>query len=130
MKRFLALAVTAAVAVGLYAATAGGTQQAVTPAQFNALKKQVTKMQKDVNLLKTFVGNCIGVVGVNQFGSPGTTGTAGYHFKQADGSEILTSALDAAAQGETPDALLATIDQQCVQARGLHLAQIAGRAKR
>ena len=53
MKRFLALAVTAAVAVGLYAATAGGTQQAVTPAQFIALKKQVTKMQKDVNTLKS-----------------------------------------------------------------------------
>ena len=124
MKRFLALLVTAALAVGLYAATAGGTQktqQAVTPAQFNALKKQVAKMQKDVTALKGFVTNCIGVVGVIRFGGD----TAGYHYKQPDGSEILTSALDAASQGETPDALLATIDQQCVQTARLRFARLA-----
>jgi hypothetical protein len=120
MKRFFALIAAAGLAVVLYAATATGGQQAVTPAQFNALKKQVTKMQKDVNALKGFVSNCIGVVGVSQFGG----GTAGYHYKQPDGSEILTSALDVAAQGETPGALLAQIDPQCVSASSLRFLKI------
>ena len=83
MKRLLALIAVAGLAVGLYAATATGGQQAVTPAQFAALKKQVTTMQKDVNALKGFVSNCISVVGVAQFGG----GTAGYHYKQPDGSD-------------------------------------------
>lgn len=117
MKRFLALVVTALLAVGLYAATAGGTQQAVTPAQFAALKKQVTKLQKDVGSLKLFA-NCVGYTPVIEFGSD----AAGYHYKQPDGSEILTSALDVASSGETPDAYFATIDQTCVtKARALQL---------
>jgi|1185.fasta_scaffold127902_2 opacity protein-like surface antigen len=129
MKRFLALLVTAAVAVGLYAATAGGTQQAVTPAQFNALKKQVTKMQKDVTALKSFVSSCLGYAPIVQFGD--TSGTsAGYHYKQPDGSEILTSALDVASQGETPDALFATIDQQCVGSARLKLARLDAQLSR
>jgi len=120
MKRLLALIAVAGLAVGLYAATATGGQQAVTPAQFKALKAQVTKMQKDVNALKGFVSNCISVVGVAQFGG----GTAGYHYKQPDGSEILTSALDVTAQGETPAALLAQIDSQCVSASSFRLLKI------
>ena len=51
MKRLLALIATAGLAVGLYAATATGGQQAVTPKQFAALKKQVTQLQKDVKTL-------------------------------------------------------------------------------
>ena len=117
MKRFLALVVTALLAVGLYAATAGGTQQSVTPAQFTALKKQVTALQKEVNSLKLFA-NCVGYAPVIEFGGD----TAGYHYKQPDGTEILTSALDVASAGETPDAYFATIDQTCVtQARTLQL---------
>ena len=54
MKRLLVLAVTALVAVGLYATTAGGTQQAVTPAQFNALKKQVATQKKQITQLQNF----------------------------------------------------------------------------
>lgn len=120
MKRLLALIAVAGLAVGLYAATATGGQQAVTPAQFAALKKQVTTMQKDVNALKGFVSNCISVVGVAQFGG----GTAGYHYKQPDGSEILTSALDVTSQGETPAALLAEIDPQCVSSSSMRLLKI------
>jgi hypothetical protein len=56
MKRLLALVATAGVAVGLYAATATGSQQAVTPGQFAALKKQVTQLQKRVNDLEDFAG--------------------------------------------------------------------------
>jgi len=51
MKRLLALIAVVGLAVTLYAATATGGQQAVTPAQFNALKKQVAQLQKDVKLL-------------------------------------------------------------------------------
>lgn len=122
MKRLLALVLTALVAVGLYAATAGGTQQSVTPAQFAALKKQVTKLQKQVGDLKGKV-DCLGFAAVISFG----TDTAGYHYKQPDGSEILTSALDFASQGETPDAYLATIDQQCISA--LRAASFHGSAR-
>jgi hypothetical protein len=117
MKRLLALIAVAGLAVALYAATATGGQQAVTPAQFKALKTQVTKMQKDVNALKAFLGNCLSVVGVARFGG----GTAGYHYKQPDGSEILTSALDVTETGETPSALLAQIDPQCVSTSSLHV---------
>lgn len=122
MKRFLALVVTALVAVGLYAATAGGTQQVVTPAQFAALKKQVTKLQKDVNDLKSF-RSCIGFAPVVEFGSD----TAGYHYKQPDGSEILTTALDLAGSGETPDGYFATVDQSCVTS--LRAAAFRGSAR-
>jgi hypothetical protein len=122
MKRFLALVVTALVAVGLYAATAGGTQQSVTPAQFAALKKQVTKLQKDVSDLKSF-RSCIGFAPIVQFG----TDTAGYHYKQPDGSEILTTALDLAGSGETPDGYFATVDQSCVTS--LHAAAFHGSAQ-
>ena len=55
MKRLLVLAVTAAIAVGVYAATAGGGQQAVTPKQFAALKKQVVTLQKDVKVLEASI---------------------------------------------------------------------------
>ena len=126
MKRFLALVVAALLAVGLYAATAGGTEQAVTPAQFAALKKQVAKLQKDVTTLKGFVGNCLGYAPVIQFG--GDSDTVGYRFKQPDGSEILTSALDVAGQGETPEGYFATIDQQCIT-QHVHRTSLGGTAR-
>jgi hypothetical protein len=56
MKRLLALIVAAGLAVALYAATATGGQQAVTPGQFAALKKQVTQLQKRVKDLEDFAG--------------------------------------------------------------------------
>jgi hypothetical protein len=111
MKRLLALVATAGAAVGLYAATATGGQQAVTPAQFNVLKKQVATLQKDVKALKANVA-CLSADGAASFG----TGTAGYHYKQPDGTEILTSALDLVGEGETPDIYLAEVDKNCVSA--------------
>lgn len=60
MKRLLVTFLAAGLAVALYASTAGGGQQAVTPGQFAALKKQVTTLQaqmktarKDITDLKT-----------------------------------------------------------------------------
>lgn len=125
MTRLLALVVTAALAVGLYAATATGGSQAVTPAQFAALQKKVTALQKDMKTLKTELA-CITAIGVIQFGGD----TAGYHYKQPDGAEILTSALDLAGQGEQPQAFLAGVDTQCVQTSfrfGSVLGPTAGR---
>jgi len=54
MKRLLALIAVVGLAVALYATTATGSQQAVTPAQFAALKKQVTTLQKQVKILSDF----------------------------------------------------------------------------
>ena len=59
MKRFLALVATAVAAVALYAATAPAGQQAVTPGQFNALKKQVTKLRSDLNTVTTVMVGCV-----------------------------------------------------------------------
>ena len=119
MKRLLALVATAGLAVGLYAATATGSQQAVTPAQLNAVKKQVAALKKDVTVLKAFINNCVGVVGVARFN--------GYHAKADDGSEIITTALDLTDQGDTPTGLLATIDPQCVQSNSLKFTRLGTR---
>jgi hypothetical protein len=127
MKRLLVLVLTAAIAVGLYAATAGGTQQAVTPGQFNALKKQVVKLQKEVTQLAADE-SCLNATPATQFGDPAGQ-TAGYHYKQPDGTEIITSALDITGSGETPSVILATINTQCLQ--GLfRLHRVAGGATR
>jgi hypothetical protein len=53
MKRLLTLLATAGISVAVYAATATGGQQVVTPGQFAALKKQVTTLQKQVKVLNT-----------------------------------------------------------------------------
>jgi hypothetical protein len=116
MKRFLALAVTAIAAVALYATAAPAGQQAVTPKQFAALKKQVTTLQKDVNTLKADNACLSTVAAVASFGD----NAAGYHFKNPDGSEILTSALDLVGQGETPDFFLQEVDSRCVSAFRQH----------
>ncbi len=52
MTRILAVALAALAAVALYAATAPAGQQAVTPKQFSALAKRVTKLEKDNKRLK------------------------------------------------------------------------------
>jgi hypothetical protein len=110
MKRLLALALLVAVAAALYAATAGGSGQAVTPAQIAALNKKVAQLQKAVKGLREDF-SCLSALGVKQFGDGATTG---YHYKQPDGSEILTSALDVTGTGETPTIVLAQVDPTCV----------------
>jgi hypothetical protein len=122
MKRLLIVLAAGAAAVALYAATAPAGQQAVTPGQFAALKKQVTTLQKDVKTLKGAFA-CLVAVGAVEAGDGNT---AGYHFKNSDGTEVLTSALDVAAQGEQVNLFLAGINPQCVQQasfrRLMHLA--------
>src|SRR5436853_6080021 len=64
MKRLLVLVATAGLAVGLYATTAGGGQQAVTPGQFAALSKKVTGLQKQVKTLNSVIASCLFVQAV------------------------------------------------------------------
>jgi len=111
MKRLLVLVATAGLAVALYAATAGGGQQAVTPGQFAALSKKVTKLQKDVKALNSVIGDCLFVqaVSVASFG----TDTEGYAYVRADGSVIITSALDTVGPNETPAFWLVGTNTQC-----------------
>jgi hypothetical protein len=112
MTRILLVIAVAGLGVALYASTAGGGQQAVTPGQFAALKKQVAALQKDVKTLKARSA-CLTAVGFADFGDGQTSG---YHYKQPDGTEILTSALDLTSENETPAGFIAGIDSQCVSA--------------
>jgi hypothetical protein len=111
MKRLLVLVATAGLAVALYAATAGGGQQAVTPGQFAALKKTVTKLQKDVKTLNSVIGDCLFVqaIPVADFG----TASEGYVYARSDGSVIITSALDITTANETPQFFLVGTNTQC-----------------
>jgi hypothetical protein len=111
MKRLLVLVATAGLAVALYATTAGGGQQAVTPGQFAALSKKVTKLQKDVKALNSVIGDCLFVQAV-PVASFGTT-TEGYLYGRSDGSVVVTSALDIVSQNETPQAWLVGTTTQC-----------------
>jgi hypothetical protein len=114
MKRLLVLVATAGLAVGLYATTAGGGQQAVTPGQFAALKKTVTSLQKQVKTLNTVVGSCLFVqaLPVTRYGAP--DGTHGYVYKATDGTLFATTALDFAVnQGETPQAWAVGTSPDC-----------------
>ena len=110
MKRFLALVATAVAAVALYAATAPAGQQAVTPGQFNALKKQVTKLRSDLNAVATVLVGCVmgNAVPITRY--------SGYDAKDSNGAQISTTALDLTAQGGTPNgfALLVNSDPTCV----------------
>src|SRR5262249_51594027 len=116
MKRLLVLVATAGLAVALYAATAGGGQQAVTPGQFLALKKQVVVLQKQVKTLNTVVGQCLFIqaIPVTVYGTNG--GTEGYVYKQTDGSTFPTTAFDVTAQGDTPSAYAIGTSADCANA--------------
>jgi len=75
MKRLLAVVAVAGLAVALYAATATGSQQAVTPKQFAALKKQVTTLQKQLKDL-TDLTNAIAFCTVGGPAVPVNTATS------------------------------------------------------
>jgi hypothetical protein len=110
MKKFVALAVIALAAVALYATAAPAGQQAVTPGQFNALKKQVTKIRSDLNAVTTVLAACVmgNAVPITRY--------AGYDAKDGNGAQISTTALDLTNQGDTPNgfALLVNPDPACV----------------
>jgi len=77
-----------------------------------ALEKHDAALQKAVNALIT-KSNCIGVQGVVLRGQ---TANEGYLYKKAtdDTNLYFQTAVDAPAQGETPQQLMAIIDPACV----------------
>jgi hypothetical protein len=97
MTRVLAVVVVALAAVALYAATAPAGEQAVTPKQFTALQKRVTKLEKDNKQIIDALGIIVHC-GFDQGAIP-TTKTPQYHVT---------------ATGETTDFyVLTTSDKQC-----------------
>jgi hypothetical protein len=113
MKRLLALIAVAGLAVGLYSATATGGQQAVTPAQFAALKKQVTQLQTKVTQLQKRAtdledfANAIGICILEGRAAPVNTSTSWHNT----------------GTGETPEFwALATTRAECANAINSPLA--------
>jgi hypothetical protein len=110
MQRLLALLLTAVLAVGLYAATAGGGQQTVTPGQFAALSKKVTKIRKDLDATTGVLASCVmgTAIPINQYND--------YVGVDANGQEFKTTGLDLTGPGGTPNgfALLVNPDPACV----------------
>jgi hypothetical protein len=130
MKRFFTVLAAVALAGAIYVATAPGSQTASpTARQFKALKAQVGKLQKEVNVLNSHTNLLAAVmfgcmlhetVGVAQRGDPG--GTFGYGY--TDGGASLTTALDLS---ETPTSTLLTLNPDpqldCASLVGLTGAQ-------
>ncbi|HET8751886.1 MAG TPA: hypothetical protein VFM43_05110 [Gaiellaceae bacterium] len=118
MKRFLMLVAVATVAAAMYVAAApGGQQSTPTAKQFAALKKQVGKLSKSLTAVKKDEGNvkklavaeaglilaCMSqTVPVDQFGD-GTNHTQGFLYSTdaLEGSDTVTTALDATASTDT-----------------------------
>jgi len=72
---------------------------AVTPAQLNALKKRVTKLEKVSSALASYTASCLfSWQGVASFGDPPNSG---YLYRDASG-EFPTTALDFTEAGQTP----------------------------
>jgi hypothetical protein len=78
MRRALVVAVVAIAAVALYVTTAPAGEQAVTPKQFAALQKRVTKLEKT----NKDIVDVLGVIATCVFdkGAIGTTKAPQYHI--------------------------------------------------
>jgi hypothetical protein len=107
MRRVLVVAAVGLAAVVLYTTTAPAGQQAVTPKQFAALAKRVTKLEKDNKDLINALGFVL-ACGFNK-GAIATTKAPQYHVT---------------GPGETTDFyVLTTTDPQCVSAINSPLAR-------
>jgi hypothetical protein len=127
MKRFLMLVAVAAVAGAMYVAASPASQQSKGPTlkQFNALKKQVATLSKQVKtVVKPEADAAVAIIGacylkdngngtasflvmpVSQRGS----NTSGYLFGTS-GTNAPTTGLDEVASG--PQAYLQEVDPQC-----------------
>ena len=112
MKRLLIILIAALAAVSVYAMTATGGQQAVTPKQFNALKATVSKQGKTIKALEACL--LVRAVGLTQFG---TGADEGYVYKPTGSNDlVLTSAIDFPAQGQQPQFWVITTTPQCASA--------------
>jgi hypothetical protein len=138
MQRFLMLVGIAVVAAAMYVAAAPGSQQAKKPKaptarEFNALKKQVATLSKNLKKAKTEADAAVGVIGscyltvsgntatftvlpVSQFG----TATDGFDFGPPGViATTARTALDIAATGTTPQAYLQEVSPTCVASGAL-----------
>jgi len=111
MKRLIAAAAIGLVAVALYAVTASGTPQAVTPKQFAALSKKVTSLEKKLSSVSkelTAFESCVPTqaLGIDQFGNPGAN--EGYVYSNPDNSLEKQTALDLADPSNAPAYMLVT----------------------
>jgi hypothetical protein len=112
MKRFVLVSLAAAVlGAALYATTAPAGQQAVTPAQFNALKKRVAADEKKIKDIEGVLGTCFnGAVPAARY--------TGYVGVDSQNNPIVTTALDVTDQGDQPTMFLLDIGSACAQAIG------------
>src|SRR5947207_15984525 len=95
MKRFLILGVAVVAAVAIYTTAAPAGQQAVTPAQLNALKARVTKLEKRASNLETIIGGCFTTaVPISRYG--------GQAYKKPGGAAMLTFATRSTDSGVPP----------------------------
>jgi hypothetical protein len=126
MKRFLMLVAVAAVAGAMYVAASPASQQSRGPTlkQFNALKKQVATLSKEVKtVVKPEADAAVEIIGACYLKDNGNgtasflvmpvsqrgTNTNGYLFGTAPGAP--TTALDEVAS--SPQAYLQEVDPQC-----------------
>jgi hypothetical protein len=126
MKRVLVVAAAALAAVVLYTTTAPAGQQAVTPGQFAALQKKVTKLRKDVDTLGTVLVNCVmhQAYPVKEYGG---LNDEGYQYHFPDGHVGFETALDLAPATETNVAWFLAVEPTCaavINSGGRTLASI------
>jgi hypothetical protein len=107
MKGFALLFAALVGAALLYVTTAVGGQQAgPTRAEFNALKKQVATLKKDDQTIQEILSVCFnGAVPAASF--------PGYEHRAADGSTVLTTALNIAQSPDTPTVFLLDVGATC-----------------
>jgi hypothetical protein len=113
MKRVLVVAAAGLAAVALYSNTAPAGQEGVTPGQFAALSKKVTKLQKDVDTLGSVVVNCVmyKAYPIKQYGG---LGNEGYVYQLPDASFVHESALDLTPPTDTANAAwFLSVDPAC-----------------
>jgi hypothetical protein len=113
MRRLFALIAVAGLAVGLYAATAGGQRTASTACGTSCLNKKVATLTKTVSALSVVVTECLAhqAIPVAEFGNPPNTG---YLYKFTDGSQGQVTAVDVAAPPTyTPQAYILAVDPNC-----------------
>jgi hypothetical protein len=112
MRRVLVVAAVGLAAVVFYTTTAPAGQQAVTPGQFAALSKKVTKLRKDVNDLTTILVGCVmhHAYPVKEFGG---LSDEGYQYKFPDGHVGNETALDLAQANDPNAAWFLAVEPGC-----------------
>ena len=133
MKRFLMLVAVAAVAGAMYVAASPASQQSKGPTlkQFNALKKQVATLSKEIKtVVKPEADAAVGIIGLCYLDISGNTATfkvmpvsqrgvagTGYLFGASGSPGTATTALDVAAS--SPQAYLQEVDPSCATGTAL-----------